>query len=445
MSTAAVDALLGELDRFVCDRLTAINRAILAGQEPPEALMMALNEAVLPRLPPPQALFPVQAQALLVLLGFMGSSVGRHFQERDLSLLDTPEVPLQRLAVGADSLAFPAYVARIAERTGTGHPPRDAYASLVRWNVPTVEVIWHGERIAVLPGVFAQGVRTYTGDPGEVLFLTLLKKAEAAEKAANDALLPLSDGRVRVASEEGTQRMRRATGLLMVVYEMNLAFTAQDEHGKPIFAVNHFLDVLRQFAVHWRRGDVPPSGAQDPEFLIRDFLLGISFPDYQRHVKRVYPALLHEERELLETFAHRPTIPVYLLKELGLSPETLPNHAEGLRELLRRHPALAAAFLLLRANAKVSSSHLGLTKRFLFNPARARDTRGIPDRPLVSNRAGTTGLMERLLERLAEARMKHTLSSMARLPLDLIEAAAGGDPTSGLRRDEMRRAVRLLG
>ena len=40
----------------------------------------------------------------------------------------------------------------------------------------------------------------------------------------------------------------------------------------------HFMDVFRQFAVHWTADDIPPSGALDPEALKRDFLLGIGIP-----------------------------------------------------------------------------------------------------------------------------------------------------------------------
>ena len=280
-------------ERFTLDELPSLNRAILGRAQAPGALVHALNTRVLATLPPPGALAPQQACRLVVHLGLWGSSASRHLQEADLSLRDRPEVALEALRVGAARAAFPAYFAEVAVRTGTGHAPRDTYASLVRWNVPTVEAVWRGERLATLEGAFeGPRVRTYTGDPGEVLFLVLLKKAEALEAAANALLEPLAEAVEvrRYDAEESLARMCRAASLLLAVHRTNHEFTAPGEDSAPRLRPDHFLDVFRQFAVHWRRGDVPPSGAQDPEYLARDLLLGIAFPGYEAHARRVCPA-----------------------------------------------------------------------------------------------------------------------------------------------------------
>jgi hypothetical protein len=432
-------------ERFTLDELPPLNRAILARAQAPSALVHALNTRVLPALPPPAALTPWQARRLVVHLGLWGSSVSRHLQEADLSLLERPEVTLEVLHAGAAGVPFQAYFAEVALRTGAGHAPRDTYASLVRWNVPTVDVVWQGERLVTLEGAFeGPHVRTYTGDPGEVLFLVLLKKAEALEAAANELIEPLAAGDAGYDhdAEESLARMRRAASLLLAVHHTNHQFTATGEGGAMLLSADHFIDVLRQFAVHWRRGDVPPSGAQDPEYLARDLLLGIEFPGYDVHVRRVFPALLEEERERLERWMSRPSLPHRVLLAAGFGPADLAAaSADALLEMARRWPSLAACYLLMRANAKVSSSHLGLTKRFLFNPMRARDRQGIADSPLVSNRAGTTGMLEQLLERLNRGRQEHLLSPFARVPLPELEAIAGaaahdaGEPVALLRSE----------
>jgi hypothetical protein len=53
-----------------------------------------------------------------------------------------------------------------------------------------------------------------------------------------------------------------------------------------------------------------------------------------------------------------------------------------------------------------------LSKKFLFKPQRRRDEAGQGDRPLVSNRRGTTGMNELFLEKLTRARQEHLLAPL---------------------------------
>jgi len=142
--------------------------------------------------------------------------------------------------------------------------------------------------LARLPGVFeGDEVRTYTGASGEREFFIFLKKAEAAELAANQVLAPLHDGSLALRSREAVDRIRLATEMLAVVTRLNLDFATRP--AETALTTDHFMDVFRQFAVHWRAGDVPPSGAQDAEYLKRDLILGIAFPDYTKAVLRQFP------------------------------------------------------------------------------------------------------------------------------------------------------------
>jgi hypothetical protein len=406
---------LRRVGTWILDELPALNRAILSGQEPPDRLTAVLREAVLPALPAPERLDPAEAQRQVVHLGLIGASVARHFQERTPDGKAQPERAFDGLVAGIGAVPFRAYFAALADRTGTGHCHRETYASLVRWNVGTVEVRLDDRPLATLPGVFDDGrVRSYTGTGGEERFFVLVKRSEAVELAVNDLLEPFTEDGARLDSPDAVTRVRLATALLVALRRLFVEFAAQPpERSMP---AAHFMDVFRQFAVHWSPGDIPPSGALDPEALKRDFLLGIGIEDYDRHVRRLFPALLDHERAVLERLMAQPTLPGRLLGAVSLDPGRLAGaDPDDLRRLLGEHPALLDWYRLLTAHARASGAHLMLSKKFLFKPQRQRDLTGIGDQPLVSNRAGTTGMTETFLERLTRARREHALAPLRRV------------------------------
>jgi hypothetical protein len=204
-------------------------------------------------------------------------------------------------------------------------------------------------------------------------------------------------------------RLRTATTLLEAMRRLFLTFAALPaEQSMP---AEHFMDVFRQFAVHWLPDDIPPSGALDPEALKRDFLLGIALDDYGRHVRRLFPALLADEREALAALMVQPTLPQRLLTDLEVDSTTLATaEATDLCRLVRRAPALADWYAVLNAHARAAGAHLMLSKKFLFKPQTQRDLAGRGDQRLVSNRSGTTGMTETFLERLTRARREHLLA-----------------------------------
>jgi hypothetical protein len=377
------------------DEVPRLNRAILAGDAPPGTLADRLRDEIVPRLPAPAELSERAARQLLVRLGFAGASVARHWQERTPDGKEHPERAFDR--------EFRDYFAALADRTGTGHCHRDSFASLVRWNVGTIEVRRGDRVLAVLPGVFDDGrIRTYTGTTGEERFFLLVKQGEAVEAAINEAL-----GR----SLQSVAAVREATDLLGLLRRLLLEFAAlPPEQSMP---ADHFLDVFRQFAVHWAVGDIPPSGALDPEALKRDFLLGIALPGYDEQVRRLFPALLTTERREIGELMGEPTLPQRLLTALGIGPDDLRlADPADLRRLIGEQPALIDWYRLLAAHARAAGAHLMLSKRYLFKPQRGREAAGLGDRKLVSNRAGTTGMNESYLERLTRARQEHPLAPL---------------------------------
>jgi hypothetical protein len=401
--------VLQQVGEWTDAELPRLNRAILGGEIPPGRLVEQVAQVLLPTLPTPERVPAEQAKRLVVRLGFVGASLGRHYQERTPEGKRTPERAFAGLTVG--DLAFPQYFRAIAERTGTGHCGRDTYASLVRWNVGTLEVRRGSETMAVLPGVFDDGrIRSYTGTPGEERFFLLVKKGEAIELAINDVLGPLAAG-ADLLGPGARARVRLAVELLGALRTLFRDFAVlPPERSMP---TDQFLDVFRQFAVHWTPDDIPPSGALDPEALKRDFLLGINLDGYDRNVRRLFPALLTVEREAIEPMMAGPTLPERLLTSVGWSGTSL--RAAGRDDLIRlvgEHPGLVDWYLLLAAHARAAGAHLMLSKKFLFKPQHRRDEAGLGDRPLVSNRAGTTGMNETFLERLTRARQGHLLAPL---------------------------------
>src|SRR5436305_6957085 len=232
------------MDRWVLTDLTRWNRAILAGSADVREFVVAVN-SMLGDLPDADLLSPVEAQQVVVDVGLAAVSVARHFQEADPARMAAPERAFAPLVVGPRRHPFLDYFAAAAERTGTGHPPRDSYASLVRWNVPTTSVVWDGQSLATLPAVFPDGcTRTYTGAAYERRFFHLLKGCETVERAVNDLLEPISDTTVDLLSCDGRARARLATALLEVMRQMCVRFAALPPgEGLP---PDYFLDVFRQ-------------------------------------------------------------------------------------------------------------------------------------------------------------------------------------------------------
>jgi len=404
--------VLRQLGQWADEELPRLNRAILGGGAPPGLLAEEAREVLLPRLPEVGRLSEVQAQQLVVRLGFLGASVARHYQEWTVGGKATPERAFDGLVAGGQGMPFLQYFQALADRTGTGHCGRDSYASLVRWNVGTLQVRRGEEIMAVLPGVFDDGrIRSYTSTDGEERFFLLVKQGEAIELAVNEVLEPLARDGEGLIGEDAVARVRLAADLLDALRNLFRDFAARPpEQSMP---AEQFLDVFRQFAVHWTADDIPPSGALDPEALKRDFLLGIAFGGYDQYVRRLFPVLLGAERAALVRLMARPPLPRQMLASIGVDEADLRGaELPDLRRLVGCHPGLADWHRLLTAHARASGAHLMLSKKFLFKPQQRRDAAGLGDRPLVSNRAGTTGMNEAFLARLTRARQEHVLAPL---------------------------------
>ena len=401
-------------NQWTLNELRPFNSLVISKKKTLAELVTAMN-ALLQVAPDPENLSVLNIQQLLVILGVWGSSVGRHYQEEyPETKTSQPDAGISLLRVGLQKTAFRAYFNSLAELSGTGHPPRDAYASLVRWNTGTMRACWKGETVARLPSVFNDArIRTYTDDIGETLILELFKRCETLEKAANNALKPLWDGGIgHMDFDEMRERFILAMHMLAGIQRFMLDFPFGDERGK--LTPNQFIDVFRQFAIHWDTEDIPPSGPQDTEFIKRDLLIGMGLPRYVEHVRRIFPGLLEEERKELSELFGRKALPVQLLENAGTTLSDFNGFSKNELEIfINKNPIVSYCFFFLRANSHLSAAHLMLAKRFLFKPIRIREKTGLANALApVSNEMGITGLTEGPLERLNNGRRDHVLTRL---------------------------------
>ncbi|MFF4750222.1 hypothetical protein ACWD5R_27905 [Streptomyces sp. NPDC002514] len=405
--TARTDNPVG---RWTLAELPRFNNLVLAGEVEPEIMVREMNRLLL-TLPQTDTVSHDEARTLLVELGMWGSSVAMHFQRRDLDRAKNhPSTGLDQLAVGYQRVPFLAYFAQLATASGTGHPNRDAYASLIKWNSPDMRAYWSGECVARIPSVYEDGItRTYTGDIGEVQCIELFDRCETLEMAANRALRTIwEQGCSGMEADEIRDRFNQANHMLMAARRLMLDFQHGDERGS--MSASRFMDVFRQFAVHWEVDDVPPSGTQDIEFITRDLMSGIQPSKHQAHIRKIYPGLLSGEREQLNRAMQYSPLPYILLDRAGITKLDLDAMSDGeIAGLLSKFPEIAGCYLWLRASAMLSATHLMLSKKFLYKPARQREEKGTFGRTPVPNDRGITGLPETALDRTNDARKHHPL------------------------------------
>lgn len=435
---------LSSIDHWSTHILPRLNTEVLAGRGSLKRLIFEMN-ARLAQLPPAEDVSPLVAKQFVVHLGIWGSSIGRHYQDLLPGLRHDPSNGLRALK-GPGGLSFRTFFDRLADRTGTGHPGRDAYASLILWNVGGMRALWKGQVLADIPGVFNDGlIRTYTDDVGEQQILHLFKACETLEQASNNVLEPLWAQSGPLGRGEAEERLMIASHMLAGARRLVVDFPRGDDRGR--LTPDQFVDVFRQFAIHWDPGDVPPSGPQDVEFLSRDLMNGMGSSAYHQHIRKIFPGLLLPECIRLSDLMERPySLPQTLLEAAGLSVDQLavmtPRELGGAAQ---DHPALAACYFYLRTSARLSAAHLAMAKKFLFKVTKKRSELGLIDNAPVSNELGITGLAEMVMERLHDARKRHPLQAFGRLHAAELSALSriplNPDPDSSQTQDLLEGPV----
>lgn len=408
--------------------LPVLGSRVTAGALHLAEYLAAVNHA-LRILPDTATVDRFEARRLLVELGICGSSVISYHQSLGKSGSDVfPAYGLGRLAVGASATPFRDYFAQIVEKSATGHPQRDAYASLILWNAPSTAVHWEGERVATIPSAFHDGAtRSYTDQVGERQLIELFKRCQTLELAANNLLRPIwLGGAAELDRDEVATRFAGARRMLAAVRFLLLSFRGGDERGS--LSVSHFMSVFRQYAVHWDIGDVPPSGPQDIEFVIRDIMVGMLSRRYREHVIRIFPGLLSTEQAELSRCMTWPSLPRVLLDEIAMSATELHAQSDAdLASLVGRHPAIGECFLFNKMSARVSAAHLALAKSYLYKHVEESPPENMP----VPNDRGITGLTESTLDTMNRKRRRHPLDTIGRFSDATVAAMAGAGPQVG--------------
>lgn len=419
--TVVGDRLVG----WVQSTLPRMNADVLNGRLDVSDLVQTVNEA-LRDLGSPVVCSTEECRRRLIVLGMLGSSVERHSQEAG----SPPGVAIDQLAIRG--WPFRKYFATLASRTGG--PPRDSFLSFVVWNAPPVHVYLPEtpHPFLTLPSAFPDdqpGPLTFSDDPGERLFILLLKRCAALEMAVNDHLWPVCEGLVDVTDHQALRHIEAATMFLKAVRAEMRRFMQRPEFTAPFF-----LDVLRQYACKWdpQESYDAPSGAHDWAFIARDILLGTEPDGYDAHVDLLYNVLDTRGQADVARARSLPTLPSLLAAAVRLSVDELFGLSpEDGGDIALRHPWLTTYFRLYQANAEVAATHWSMVYKYLSGPMRERDWDAI----VVSNYAGTTHMVVEELRRYTAARTNHPLRCLKEvLRVPRVEAdsdsyvdVAGGD------------------
>lgn len=428
------ETALTPLKTWCLTYLPELNAQAFAEILPYQVLAEQLNEAVLARLPDPPRLNVLEAQQLLVLLSFVGSSVERHAQQQYVrqafggavtefaqrAAAIHPGHGLACLRVNG-AIPFTQYYAAIADRVG--HPHRDSLLGLVEWNGPSVQVFHPttGVLLYTLPGVFPDGAfLTFSGTATERNFYTLGKTMVALQTATNHFLSQLQDPSQVLRAPE-----KQAAALHAVCLMETMRATILDFMKNKEFDVAFFLDVFRQYQCPWftDRYLKPPSAANDSASLLRDVILFANlvppqphFPGFRDHVRQIFSVLIPEQRAELEQAMVFPSLEQRLEAEIGLSRQELNGlDSADLRTLIQQHPWLLTYLLLYNTQRDLSRTHYALVQKYIIRPKKERDVTGDTREyvTVVDNARGTTGMDPMgIMIQLDEARGKHPLNRL---------------------------------
>jgi hypothetical protein len=382
-------AMLPELNADVLARRSSVNDFLVAVQ------------GALPVLENPTRCDLDECRRQMVVLGMIGSSLERHNQEDGRR----PGEAVAALQVGR--WPFRRYIATLASRVGG--PPRDSFQSFVMWNGSLVDIYLPGDTEPILqfPNVFQSSPLTFSDDPAELLFLSLLKRCAALEAAANLLLWPLCEGLFELDEPAALTRVEDATVLMQGIRSEMNGF----RHSKD-FTATFFLDVLRQYACAWdSEGSYSaPSGAHDVEYVVRDLLLGTPVSHLDDHIDDLFHVLAPSAQTTIQRARSVSSFTVRLGHRLGVDLERqLPTMTQReLTVVVESNPWLAAYHALYKASAEISASHWAMVYSYLVSPMKQREL----DAVVVSNHAGTGGLTMEVIRQFMSDRAKHVLSPL---------------------------------
>lgn len=399
-----VEAPISKLREFVKDRLPGLNTAIELKRSPLGVLLAhaqilvteAIAEARAQRAHIDQAL----ALEYLQLLGFVVSSVERHSQ----SAGNKPGEGKSQLG-GLDDMLID--LGRIAQ-----HPPRD-----------TDTTYWYRNR---------HGVLSFTGDPQETHFNTIVNLQRDEQQAACRLLRPICTMSMSASSPEAVDTIRQAAHGLERIVEGYRSFTEPGPGGVSRFSPDFFMRSMRTYLVSYEVGGemwAGPNAANLAANMGLDYLAGVTAPWYEEVVQSRWRYLIRKDQVELEADMKCVSLTEHMIQILGLDTNFIINtDTETLAKRIAISSAnvkqtLCAYYLLMAPITQGAGVHFRLIKDYLIRNSAsltAEENKKLP----VNPGHGTGGMGHDKTRDIMAMRQKHPVASklIAAIRLALPEA-----------------------
>jgi hypothetical protein len=282
------------------------------------------------------------ARSCLEILGFLALSIERHTQAAG----SAPGVGLARVPSLEDALALAGIAAELPPTLGhTGYWLDNGGAAPL----------------------------TFTGDPQERFFRTMVVAVNDAHSRAVNLLRPVASGELSVASDDAEWRLTAAAEAEDGVHECYRRFRPIGPTARETFSVPYFRDVMRTFLVMVPIQGITlhgPNAANIAAQASLDYVVGIVEPFYRRHVEERMRYMSPEERARVIADMRTPSVLDRILDLLELSHAdvlTLPigDLTRRVLETPRARETLVAFSRLKHAAGSASGAHFGLIVHYL--------------------------------------------------------------------------------
>ncbi|MCB8978693.1 MAG: DUF1864 family protein [Ardenticatenaceae bacterium] len=322
------------------------------------------------------------ARMLIQPLGFLISSLEKHYQERQ----HTAGTALRHLK-GAEDLLF--QLGKVAN-----HPPRDSHYTNYLWNV-------------VAPPL------TYTGDPQEVFFVRSVTRTNELHEDSYNALLSICKGELSTESDDVCDAIKHATKNILAVRDIYRSFFHKDEKGVRNMDFDFFVQ-LRTFKPPFPIKGINWTGANAGNLAVQmclDYLIGTVMAEHSDFIDTRLRLLVGEDQAAIQAAKQQPSLLDRLLKRLRLTHDEVQHwddekmiHYFHQQDFGLQH-AITAYGELVKAAGEMSAIHWSLIQNYIVRPGKRLATEG--SRLAVSPEIGLTNTPHEKIKQIMEMRRNH--------------------------------------
>jgi hypothetical protein len=391
------------LRSFVRHRLPALNASVEVGEAAVADYLATvsplLRDAVKVLTPSLTAVSRDDARRHIQLIGFLASSLERHFQaaqtEAGKGLETIPGLGRLLVALGA--------IAR--------HPPRDSHYSYWLWNRDAAPL-------------------TFTGDAQEDLFNRAVNDTNHFHGDSCATLRPICAGDVDIASSDAADRLGLAASNTHSLFVTWGLFTARNEAGGVGMTPQFFATRMRTYlptypVVGTEWGGV--NAAHEVTQMAVDWLIGTVEPFYAGVIEKRLRYLTDEDRASLARDMAMPSVVFRMVERLNLTQsDVAAADPVGLADAIARQgerfvASVAAYSKLFTEVGRLTSRHWALIINFLVKPMAQLTPEQFAKLPVKPNQ-GTGGASHGETERIMIMRKQHRASEKLRSALALLRA-----------------------